>query len=103
MDKRLQQYCSIKLHYKNGIATVAFHDDTVFGVIHSYKKVAASLYEAFILYKAYERFIEQKGLYLVLAHLAREYDINVQGKSPLQVSEEIGIAQQKQLKEMGEQ
>lgn len=100
MDQRLQQFCSIKLHYKHGIVTVAFHDDTVFGVIHSYDKVAADLYEVFVLYKAYERFIEQKGWHLVLAHLAGEYGVTIQGKSPLQVSQEVGIAQQNQLKEL---
>lgn len=100
MDQRLQQICSIKLHYRHGITTVTFHDDTVFGVIHSYGKVAVDLYEVFTLYKAYERFIEQKGWHLLLAHLAGEYGVTIQGKSPLQVSEEVGIAQRKQLKEL---
>lgn len=102
MDQRLQQYCSIKLHYRHGIATVAFHDDTVFGVIHSYEKGAANLYEVFILYKAYERFIEQQGRNLLVARFANELDINIQGKSLNQVVKEIDKALQIQLKEQDE-
>lgn len=100
MDQRLKQYFSIKLHYKNGVAKVAFHDETVFGDIHSYEKTAANLYEVFILYKAYERFVAKKGWHLAAAHLAGFYGISIEGKSFTQVVNEIGIAQQKELERM---
>lgn len=102
MDKRLQQFCSIKLHYRHGNATMAFQDDTVFGVIHSHKKVAANLYEVFILYKAYKRFIQQYGWSLLIARFAHELDIDIQGKSLNQVTKEISTELQIQSKEMGE-
>lgn len=102
MDKRLQQTCSIKLHYRHGIATVVFHDDTVSKVIHSYEKVVADLYEVFTLYKAYERFIGIMGWHLLAAYLAGEYGVSIEGKPVEQVVKEIVEAQQKELGEMGE-
>lgn len=100
MDKRLKEISNIKLHYRHGIATVTLEDETVFGIIHSHKKAAATLYEVFVMYKAYERFIEKHGWGLLVARFAGELNIAIQGKSIGQVTKEINEALLKQSKEM---
>lgn len=100
MDKRLKQYCSIKLHYRHGRATVALQMNGIFEVIHSHGKAVSDLHEVFILYKAYERFIAERGWHLVAYHLAKENGIRTQDKSINQVIKEIHATQQKRLKEM---
>lgn len=100
MGQRLKKYCSIKLHYKNGIAKVSLYDENTLGEFHSYERVATNLHEVFTLYKAYEYYIDKMGWRIVTACFAEIYGITIQGKSLIQVANEIILAQQKLLKEV---
>ena len=100
MDQRLQKISSIKLHYRHGKATVEFYDNESGDTIHSHKKPVNDLYEVFIFYKAYERFVAEKGWHLIAAHLADMYGVSIEGKSVEQVTQEIRTVQQKLYKEM---
>lgn len=101
MDQRLQKISNIKLHYRHGKATLTFISGLQ-ETIHSYEKPVDDLYEVFILYRAYERFVGKMGWHLIAAYLASKYGISTEEKSFEQVVKEIGEVQQKTLKEMEE-
>lgn len=94
----LEKSFSVQMHYRNSKVQVSLMFEGDYEV-HTAKFKTCSLYDAFVTYKAYERFVEEHGHLLALDHLTRLYNVDCIDLSFSEAVKAVGIAQQKELEE----